>query len=483
MFAHRHLVILVLTCLLLPGLLPVAAGQPATTRTALFHEARLTAEIPDDWIPDRQQRADYVSPEGAGFIVTQAYPRYVTSLTEACFSLAAAFGAADNPASVITWLTVQGQIGCRLESPAMDAPTDPVGLVFRHPNPLRSGIDESLYFTYAGVMIDRAHFDEIAPTIDTSLAAMTPELYVDAAIDIAETQSLVRDDVDWPTLRGEALAAIAGDDPSPAIDVVLQALEDAGDTHSYRWDAAQFDTFVATDAADVPQWQLPTGIAVSDEIGYINLPPIQGDRSVYELYATAGNAAIGTVETPETCGWIIDLRANYGGNDDPMIGAVGELLGAGPFAGFIGSDGTVTMDAYADGAVYPVDGTPGESLIAGEIVRPANTDVTFAVLVSNTTGSSGELVAIAFNGLDGTQVFGMPSAGLTTGITGFILADGAALGLATRAMIDRNETAYPDGVVPDVEIPTDSAQVLDMEDPVVTAATDWLLAQPSCAET
>ena len=37
--------------------------------------------------------------------------------------------------------------------------------------------------------------------------------------------------------------------------------------------------------------------AIGDAIGYLTLPPIQGDSSVYSLYATAGNQAIAAVET------------------------------------------------------------------------------------------------------------------------------------------------------------------------------------------
>ena len=101
-------------------------------------------------------------------------------------------------------------------------------------------------------------------------------------------------------------------------------------------------------------------------------------------------------------------------------------------------------------------------------------------MIGPVTGSAGEYTAIGFIGRPDTQIFGEPSADLTTGISGFILLDGAAIGLATSAMIDRNGTAYPSGVEPDTLVESDVASIMDPTDPVAAAAAEWLLQQPSC---
>jgi hypothetical protein len=479
---HRPVIILLITLLCLAGI-PVSASQPATeTRLMLSHKARFTAEIPADWGIDRAQNAEYISPDGTGYIVTTVYPASLASLTTACRSAAPVFDTADDPDQAITWTTFAGNDACRLESPeATGKDSEPIGLIFRHPNPLRSGIDDDAYYTYAGIMVDRAHFDNVTSSMNFTLDDVTPELYVESALDIIEGHAYLRDEVDWETVRADALAIAADGDTMTGIDIALEALEAVGDGHSYRWDATQLDDFNDTDASDIPATQLPTGTAFTDQVSYINLPPIQGDESVSTLYATAGNQVIADLDTPSTCGWIIDLRTNFGGISDPMIAAVGEILGEGSFGGFAYSDDTVTMESYEDGSVFPTGNGPGASLIEGEIHSIANPDAAVAILIGPVTGSAAEYTAIAFIGRPQTQTFGEPSADLTTGISGYILADGAAIGLATSAMIDRNGTTYPDGIQPDTWVEYETASIMDPADPVAAAATDWLLTQPACA--
>jgi len=474
--------------LVLPGMaLPVDARQtPVTpetgTRLMLSHSTRFTAEIPANWEIDRSQAADYISPDGKGFLLATTWGTDSTSLARLCQAMAVNFGAGDTPERGITWVTFRSQIACRIESPdATGAPDDPVGLVFLHPNPLRSGLDGGAYFKYAGVIIDWADFDRIVTSMDFSLDQVTPQLYLDAALDLIEVHAFVRDEVDWPAVRAAADATLeSGGDPLAGIDIALQALEDAGDNHSYRWDASQLDTYVSTGGADLPPTQLPAGVQLSGQLGYINLPPMQGNENAGQRYATTGNQVLAAVDTPETCGWIIDLRGNFGGNTNPMIAAVGEILGEGTFGGFGYSNGTTSLQAYANGSVYPAGGSPGVSLIDGDIYRVSHPDAAVAILIGPVTGSAGELTGIAFHGRDNTRYFGEPTSDLTTGISGFILMDGAALGLATSAMIDRNGTPFPDGIQPDELVPFTERSIGDPADPVIAAAMDWLVDQPPC---
>jgi C-terminal processing protease CtpA/Prc len=165
-----------------------------------------------------------------------------------------------------------------------------------------------------------------------------------------------------------------------------------------------------------------------------------------------------------------------------MIAAIGSILGEGTFAGFAFSDETVTMETYDDGSVFDEGDSPGESLIEGPIYELREPDAAVAVLIGPVTGSAAEYTGIAFIGREQTSIFGEPSADLTTGISGYLMMDGAAVGLATSAMVDRTGTAYPDGIDPDTVVEFETASIMDPTDPVATAATAWLLQQPACSK-
>jgi C-terminal processing protease CtpA/Prc len=76
-------------------------------------------------------------------------------------------------------------------------------------------------------------------------------------------------------------------------------------------------------------------------------------------------------------------------------------------------------------------------------------DIPVAVLTSDKTGSSGEVVAIAFAGRPGTRSFGEPTYGFATGNEIHPLRDGYTLLLTETWTANRSGTTYPDGVTPD----------------------------------
>jgi hypothetical protein len=55
------------------------------------------------------------------------------------------------------------------------------------------------------------------------------------------------------------------------------------------------------------------------------------------------------------------------------------------------------------------------------------------------------------------------------------LADGAQIYLVIGTMLDRNGNEYPSGISPDEEILSEAT--ISTNDPVVRAASQWLLAQ------
>jgi carboxyl-terminal processing protease len=97
-----------------------------------------------------------------------------------------------------------------------------------------------------------------------------------------------------------------------------------------------------------------------------------------------------------------------------------------------------------------------------------------AVLTSNQTGSSGEIVTISFIGNAKTRSFGQPTWGLTTGNGDFALADGSKIYLASTVMADRNGKLYRSSIKPDEEI----GETMVKADVVILAvAVDWIRKQ------
>ena len=88
------------------------------------------------------------------------------------------------------------------------------------------------------------------------------------------------------------------------------------------------------------------------------------------------------------------------------------------------------------------------------------------MLTDRANASAGESTQISFIGRANTRVFGTPSCGLSTGVAGLTMRDGATLWLARSLMADRTGRTYGGALTPDEHI-TDQAQL-------VSRAVQWL---------
>jgi hypothetical protein len=89
------------------------------------------------------------------------------------------------------------------------------------------------------------------------------------------------------------------------------------------------------------------------------------------------------------------------------------------------------------------------------------------------------MVAIAFHGWPQTRSFGQKTLGQTTGPEGFVLSDGAILGITVADSSDHTGQIYQDGITPDDPIVVKQS-ALFRDDSVPPPAIDWLLSQASC---
>jgi len=291
-----------------------------------------------------------------------------------------------------------------------------------------------------------------------------PQILLDQVVKIVRAHALHSEEVNWPVvepqIRAMAANAVVARDVYPAIRALLKALNDH---HSFLMppDAAAHERNSVTTSGD-PTVALRAGV-----VGYINVPGYRGlDRQAHNRFATTMVNAIADIATQTRCGWIVDLRQNTGGNMLPMLGGLRPLLGNTLGIGFRDAHGKVDHPSV------------GVGLDASVPHGPDLSRAPVAVLTGPRTGSSGEVVAIAFRGRPATRSFGSATYGLSTGNSAYPLADGSLLLLATAIDLDRTGKAYGGKLEPDqtvVTLPDTST------DTVMDAAQAWLIGLPGCS--
>lgn len=213
----------------------------------------------------------------------------------------------------------------------------------------------------------------------------------------------------------------------------------------------------------------PSGTMIAG-CGYVEVPEFVGNKKLITEYARKLQDVVRRLDATTPEGWIVDLRRNSGGNMWPMIAGLGPLLGDGTLGYFI--------DAHSKDGWWYRDGSSGsgkDAVASAPSAYNARTaQAPIAVLVSDGTMSSGEVVALSFSGMRNVRFFGEKTNGLTTANDVYPLADGAEIVLAVADETDRNGRFFPDGIPPDEEVPSDWRHVGNVEDPVVHRAIQWI---------
>jgi hypothetical protein len=305
------------------------------------------------------------------------------------------------------------------------------------------------------------------------------ELYLIAALDIMEFNSIKRYEIDWEAFRAEAraeaasVAAVTREDTYPAI---VAALERIGDNHSFfrAPDAPPLAYSLAVRQA--PERAEPMTDLVAPGIGYVDVPAFSGGGVQGDSLANTYHALIEAVDTLGTsCRWVVDLRGNTGGNMWPMMAGVGPVLGEGdPVGFFVDPDTVSTPWFYSGGQAGFDDQVIAMADVNYELVSPSPY---VAVLTDGETASSGEAIAVAFRGRPDARSFGEATWGVSTANAAFPLPDGAVIFLTIATMVDRLGTVYGGALAPD-EVVTGGTKTGDpATDAVLGSAVTWLQAQ------
>jgi len=313
------------------------------------------------------------------------------------------------------------------------------------------------------VSVRRLRLDVSGPIASDIPPSAAAKAVLDEAFSIAKKNSLRRTEVAWDVVEPKVRALAAGAEHSadvyPAIRYLLSQL---GDHHSFFMPPSQSTEF-RTGGAQNPTPEvrsLPRGI------GYISVPGYAGaEATAMRAYATRMHDSLASTIASVSCGGVVDLRPDTGGNMWPMLAGLKPFLGRGGLGTFESPTGS------------------GPSWVAGQGVgvEPPSTlaaleSAWVAVLTGPRTASSGEAVTISFRGRPRTRSFGQPTAGLSTANGTFPLSDGAMIMLTTAVDADRTGQRYGDKVTPDVIV--DAAAGTD--DTTLSAAIQWLRQSSAC---
>jgi C-terminal processing protease CtpA/Prc len=287
--------------------------------------------------------------------------------------------------------------------------------------------------------------------------------YLATALDTLQRIALRSDTIDWSGVRDSTFAfAIGAVKPSDTYAAIAWALHRVN-KHSFL------------------QAARPGAVSevVDGRIGYVHVPQWSGgDVSLADSLQTA----IMTLEGAGVCGWIVDVRANGGGNMWPMLAGIGPLLGD----TLVGAFGTAPQ---ADRWFYK-DGVAGILHAGGKLdtvsratvpaVRLRAPGAPVAVLFDGGTGSSGEIIALSFRGRPNARSFGEPTVGFTTSNRGVQLSNGANMVVTTGYQVDRRGLEAGDRVRPDDNVIGPPPGWPFATDIVARAAASWLSRQATC---
>ncbi|HYC29192.1 MAG TPA: S41 family peptidase [Chitinophagaceae bacterium] len=207
---------------------------------------------------------------------------------------------------------------------------------------------------------------------------------------------------------------------------------------------------------------------VEDGIAYIDIPWITtADEKICTGFADSLQGVISSYDKQGVTKWIIDLRNNTGGNCWPMLAGLGPLIGNGVYGYFVSNDERIPF-SYQNGVAMQGRHTrcaPNEPRLLSQEKK------TIIVLTGPNTASAGEIVALAFRGMDNVYIYGEPTAGLTTANATYNLSDGSILVLTVCKEADRNGKVQDGRIQPDKII---ESAILRGMDQAKTAALMFL---------
>ncbi len=220
------------------------------------------------------------------------------------------------------------------------------------------------------------------------------------------------------------------------------------------------------------------GRQLPDQISYIETYSA-GVNSDDLRYPDDAQQLIRKLDQQGTCGWIVDVRRNPGGQALIMSLALAPLRGDGRWFGLKDIAGVVKWYAYDSGSFPDI----ADNFKVNRPYSVQESDPPVAILTSPYTASMGEMTAYIFQSRKAaqTRIFGEATGGyLSDGLNIIRLFDGSIMDVVSDVGITPDGDPLPKNIQPDVVVPTDYTVYGTDNDPVIQAAEDWLHTQPQC---
>ncbi|MFT3889363.1 MAG: S41 family peptidase [Arachnia sp.] len=292
----------------------------------------------------------------------------------------------------------------------------------------------------------------------------SPARYADIALGYLE-RGYYAEGPEWEAAKKRVKDAAAGAESYADVHEALkEATPVAGGKHSFFLTPEESTQTATEEAARY----VPPEVSTEGGITTVVIPEL-GTAVKDQLANYAAVAAKGITDAaPTTCGWIIDVRKNRGGNMYPMLSGLSPLIPDGPLMAVRtrqGDDTVVMMNS--DGAAVE----SGKALIPVP-EYPKLLGQPIAILQDEGTASSGEAVVTAFRGMKTARTFGTPTAGYTSGNSIYNLYDEAVIVLTGGMYVDRAGVSLDElPIAPDESVTSGQAP---------KAAAEWL-AQQGCS--
>lgn len=301
---------------------------------------------------------------------------------------------------------------------------------------------------------------------------------LDEALTLMQKHYYKKDSVQWePLITSAKVSLNQSSDCEAAYKAVQWCFDQIKENHSYIMPpvkAAIYNGNINSSAIASSKTKLSGDIlheVVEGDIGYISVPWITTtDESICTRFADSIQSVIKSFDERGVDKWIIDLRKNTGGNCWPMLAGLGPLLGNGTLGYFVSPSETIPIK-YKDGVV--MQGRKNRCSVTDPYTLKTR-NKTILVLTSNRTASAGEIVAMAFKGLNNVYLYGEPTAGLTTANASYQLSDGSMLVLTVCKEADRTGKVIEGKIYPDEFV---QSSLVKGTDDIKTAAIMFLQIQ------